>query len=124
MAHAGESASKTIGDMSVAAGHPLPGMLDMAVPLWILTIRKPDGSPPDDWSARILRVSEVLAECGEAVLYKVPVPGRTAAGFNALAEAIALLSFCSGGVAAFGRTWVASEVFPGKVRGLDKKSDG
>lgn len=78
--------------------------LDAAVPLWIESIRHTDGGPPLDFRDRINRIQDVMSETGEAILYRTK-PGETARAFNALAEGIAILSFCPGGVTCFGRTW-------------------
>ena len=82
--------------------HILPDMLEVAVPLWILRFNSAGGFPAD-YKQRLERISHVLQENGEAILYKVK--GKSAESFNALAEGIALLSFCPGGVECFGRRW-------------------
>lgn len=75
----------------------LTSSLEVAVPLWIETFKDYDW----DEFKRIVNDSEnVLSECAEAVLYRIE--GKSAKAFNALAKAIAVLSYCPGGVEIFG----------------------
>jgi hypothetical protein len=70
--------------------------LSVAVPFWIMEIKAAGG--PD--LSKTHDLSHLIAEHGDAILYRVP--GKTAAAFNALAEGVALLSFAPGGVSVFG----------------------
>jgi hypothetical protein len=86
-------------------GWALPMMLDATVPLWIETIKS---LTPEQRLERITELnSDGLDFClrMEYVLHKGPKEGDTAKAFNDLAKAIALLSFCPGGVHSFGRHW-------------------
>ena len=81
-------------------GGYLPIALSAAVPLWQLEFAELSNE----------RRQEKLAEASkddlclrlEYVLHQGPKPGDSARAFNDLAQAIALLSFCPGGVTAFG----------------------
>lgn len=82
----------------------LPMMLEVAVPLYVMELQ---ALPPNlrartiqEWAAAS---EEVLARNGEAILYRIK--DKTAESFNALARAIAALSFVPGGVEIFGRHW-------------------
>lgn len=73
--------------------------LAAAVPLWAAQFCKEPLREVLDPKV----IESVLARiqgAGEAILYRVP--GKTADGFNALAEGIARLAFMPGGVTAFG----------------------
>jgi hypothetical protein len=84
----------------------LPMALSAAVPLWIERLRLLSAEQ------RIARARE-LAEfmhspgIGESILFLIP--GKSALGFNALAEAIACLSFCPGGITLFGNHFQAND---------------
>ena len=82
--------------------HPLPMTLGIAVPLWAHKLHM---RPIEDIfnPAELNALAERLWIAGEAVIYRVE--GKTADGFNALAEIIARLAFCPGGVRAFGMHW-------------------
>lgn len=83
-------------------GHPLPMTLSMAVPLWAHKLSQ--RSIEDIFNRDELEALQTrLWEAGEAVIYRVE--GKTADGFNALAEIIARLAFCPGGVRCFGMHW-------------------
>lgn len=49
---------------------------------------------------QLTKLADRLWEVGEALIHRIP--GKTADGFNALAEIIARLAFCPGGVKTFG----------------------
>ena len=96
---------QAVAALNAAAGKfsgPLPAMLDTAVSLHILEYRQRGGPDEADW-AELPNIQTALSSAGEAIFHRVP--GKTAEGFNALARAIAFLSFCPGGVRAFGRQW-------------------
>jgi hypothetical protein len=78
----------------------LQSSLDVAVPLWV------DGCRAKDWTTlreRIRAIEDTFATSSEFVLFRSPKKGESAQAFNALAEAIAILSFVPGGVRTFGR---------------------
>lgn len=52
----------------------------------------------------------MIAEHGDNILYRAKRRGDTAAAFNALAEAIAILAFAPGGVTFLGEHYEAHEV--------------
>lgn len=76
--------------------------LDAAVPLWVL--RHKDKSF-EELQRRAQQASQIIAEHGDDILFRSARPGGSAYAFNALAEALAILSFMPGGVTAFGRHW-------------------
>ncbi len=71
--------------------------LSAAVPLWIFEIYERGGPTTDDWT-RLQRLGRRLAERGDQLLFRSARAGETAEVFNALAEALAILSFLPGGV--------------------------
>ena len=78
----------------------LQSSLEVAVPLWIECFKD------YEWEdlQRVMKESEdVLAECAEAVLYRIE--GKSAKAFNALAKAIAALSYVPEGIEIFGMKW-------------------
>lgn len=84
----------------IRRNHPLPTTLSAAVPLWAAQcLREPTLQAVMD-RIKNHRLEERFWEAGEAILYRVP--GKTADGFNCLAETIAILAFSPGGVRCFG----------------------
>jgi hypothetical protein len=81
-------------------GRHLPLMLQVAVPLWMVQFR--DAGP--ETRAEALRQLEKsdLGDRLDSELRKGPKPDDSARAFNDLCKAIALLSFCRGGVLVFG----------------------
>jgi hypothetical protein len=95
----------THGGRTMPVDSTLAVSLSGAVPLWAMKIRQ---EHPSDWDyikARAEACSQVIAEHGDNILFKSKKPGETARAFNALAEAIACLSFLPGGVTVFGQHW-------------------
>ena len=78
----------------------LRSSLEVAVPLWIEAFK---GYSWEQLQNILHESQQVLSEVGEAVLYRIE--GKTAKGFNALARAIAVLSFVPGGIEIFGMKW-------------------
>jgi len=78
--------------------------LDCAVPLWILRMQDQTW---DYIQERATNCSKVIAEKGDLILFRSTKKGETAEAFNCLAEGIACLAFCPGGVDLFGRHWEA-----------------
>ena len=74
--------------------------LDAAVPLWIEQFRK---LPEEEWQRMLDEINKDFSAQMEYVIHRKE--GETAQAFNDLARAIALLSFCPGGVTCFGRHW-------------------
>jgi hypothetical protein len=75
----------------------LPTALSAAVPLWIFDIYERGGPTTEDWM-RLQSLGRLLAERGDQLLFRGARAGETAEVFNALAEALAILSFLPGGV--------------------------
>ena len=69
--------------------------LSAAVPLWILKLKR---MPWAQVIEQRERSAQMIAEHGDNILYRAKKKGETAAAFNALAEALAMLAFCPGGV--------------------------
>ena len=74
--------------------------LDAAVPLWIEQFRK---LPEEEWQRMLDEINKDFSAKMEYVIHRKE--GETAQAFNDLARAIALLSFCPGGVTCFDRHW-------------------
>lgn len=55
------------------------------------------------------RLADVIAEHGDDLMFRSKRPGESARVFNAVADGLALLAFCPGGVHWRGRHWVAAE---------------
>lgn len=77
----------------------LQAALGAAVPLWVHELQL---TPLADLLARGPELAQVLAEKGDVILYRGKKKGESARAFNALAEAVAVLSFTPGGVTLFG----------------------
>jgi hypothetical protein len=89
--------------------NPLLGaMLALAVPLRIQELQARGGAQEQDltWARRW--AEEKLGPSGEALLYRITSPSARKAGtdtatmFNELVRAVAVLSFCPGGITIFG----------------------
>lgn len=82
----------------------LQASLAVAVPLWIEQFKH------EPWTrimARRETVVNIINADGDKILFRGKKAGETAAAFNALAQAIAILSFWPGGVKLFGGHWEA-----------------
>lgn len=90
--------------------------LQVAVPMWQEKLRRQAWS---DIAARMPELSNIIASKGDVILYRGKKRGETAAAFNALAEAVAAMSFVPGGVQVFGIRFVSvhPEV-PGQITGF------
>ena len=77
----------------------LQATLEIAVPLWIEKLKQ---QSPEYRLERAKAHVDTIASKGDIILYRSKKTGETAAAFNALAEAIAVLSFQPGGVTVFG----------------------
>lgn len=89
----------------MAEGDMLPIALGAAVPLWMLNFQD---VPYDDLQERFKELDKSnFCYRLEHVLHKGPKEGDSAKAFNDLAKSIAFMSFCPGGVSAFGNHWEA-----------------
>lgn len=82
----------------------LTSTLQLAVPMWIDRLR---GNPWEAIQERAKVCSQHIAEHGDLILFKGKKKGESAEAFNRLAEGIACLAFCPGGVKLFGSHWEA-----------------
>lgn len=87
----------------------LDAALEAAVPLRIAILGRLD---PAELSWRMRdagpRLADVIAAHGDDLLFRSKRKGESATTFNAVADGLALLAFCPGGVTWRGRTWVAT----------------
>jgi len=77
--------------------HLLAIALSAAVPLRIAEY-KARGGPGDDDFARVRASANTIAERADNLMYRGKKPGEAAQLFNTLADALAVLAFCPGGV--------------------------
>ena len=97
----------------------LKDLMSVAVFLHIEQIREHGGPSPDDMK-KAQETSDLLGERGEILLCGGGKPGERADQFNRTAHAIAVLSFCPGGVTLFGSTFdAASQLKNNKGKGSD-----
>ena len=82
----------------------LPNMLQMAVPLYVMRLKEKHGPDKDDMK-KAQDWSSVMGERGDILLCGGGKKGECAEMFNGTAFAIAVLSFCQGGVEVFGQHW-------------------
>lgn len=82
----------------------LPEMLAIAVPLYIQQLVEKGGPTGDDFK-EANKLSAVLGERGDVLLFGGGKKGEAAEMFNGVARAIACLSFVAGGVTLFGNHW-------------------
>ncbi len=78
--------------------------LQAAIPMWIERLRV---QPWETVQARAHEASTIVASQGDIIQFKSKEKGATARAFNALAEGLAALSFCPGGVKFLGDHWIA-----------------
>lgn len=78
--------------------------LDTAVPLRVLAIQEQGGPTQEDFK-RIQGHTHLLGERGNFLWMKSKKKGETAKIANAVADAIAVLSFAPGGIDLFNRHW-------------------
>lgn len=79
------------------------GLLELAVPAWIDRVRM---LSPAEQEARRAAAVELIAHGADALVRKAKA-GKAAAQFNAIAEGLALLALCPGGVTWCGMHWEA-----------------
>lgn len=80
-----------------AADSPLATAIGCAVPLRILEYQA-RGGPTDADRERVRGSAQIIAEQGDRLMYRGNAPGDAARLFNALADGLAVLAFCPGGV--------------------------
>lgn len=73
----------------------LTGMLAVAIPMWVEQLKK---RPFAELLARGGGLADIIATKGDVLQFGGGKKGETGAAFNALAEALAILSFFPGGV--------------------------
>ena len=78
--------------------------LDTSVPLRVLALQVKGGPTSEDFK-RVSEHSSLLGEHGDALMFKSKKKGFTAQVANAVADAIAVLSFVPGGIDLFDRHW-------------------
>ncbi|RLB91506.1 MAG: hypothetical protein DRH50_10965 [Deltaproteobacteria bacterium] len=78
--------------------------LDMSVPLRVMELKQRGGPAKDDFE-RVHSYLPLLGEEGNFLWMRSEKKGTTAKVANAVADAIAVLSFSPGGVTLFGRHW-------------------
>ena len=93
--------------------------LQTAVLLWHLELEAQEkGLGPELFAEelydRARRCGDYLAEYGDALMFLDKKRGRSAEAFNRLAEGIACLAFCPGGVTAFGTHWERQRTYQPK----------
>ena len=86
-------------------GHPLSGMLAVAVTLQLKEMED-RGGPTDREVKDAQAFGQILGENGDLLLFGGK-PGEAAALFNQLAHAVAVLAFCPGGITIFGQHYQA-----------------
>ena len=89
--------------------------LQLAIPLWIEELR---GRSWEHIESRAKMCSDVVAVHGDNLMFRSKKKGDSAEAFNRLAEGIACLAFCPGGVKIFGNHWEAclDEDVPGRSK--------
>ena len=85
----------------------LSAALSVAVPLHIYELRL-SGGPTDADIIACRAFADDLGSHGDVLLFGSKKKGETADLFNRLARAIAVLSFCPGGVHLFGEHWTST----------------
>ena len=76
--------------------------LEVAIPIWVNSLKH---LPWSYLAEQAGKCAGIVAEKGDILQYRSSVKGETAKAFNALAEGLAILSFCPGGVKFMGRHW-------------------
>lgn len=103
----------------------LADCLAAAVPLWVHELTQIRRALDDaaafgrELQTRAARCSRVVAEHGDALMFRVK--GTSAPAFNALAEGVACLSFCPGGVRVFGTRY--EMISSGVLRSTSERDD-
>jgi hypothetical protein len=96
----------------------LQEFLQMAVPLWIMRFK---GLPWEDLKQVMKESETVLEESGELATFAQFKQGQSAKAFNAIAKAIAALSFMPNGIEIFGRHFETK--YEGPEMGSSVKGD-
>lgn len=82
---------------TAVTAHPLRMAMQAAIPLWIMELQA-DGGPTQEEIAAQQATSDELGAHGDNLLYRSTKPGETARLFNLTAKAVAILSYCPGGI--------------------------
>lgn len=98
--------SQAVSALMPASGPLMAASLEVAVPLWQERVASLSA---DERLAKVGDISQMLAEKGDVLQYGGGKRGEAAACFNALAEGLAILSYCPGGVTFLGQHWEAAE---------------
>jgi len=85
--------------------------MSAAIPLWIMSLKEKGGPTNADFNES-KEAGELLAHKGDILLYKGGKKGETANIFNKTAKAIAVLSFCPGGITIFNQHY--ESIIPNK----------
>lgn len=80
--------------------------LSCAVPLWIERARRYTDA---EFKKRVELAGQKVAERGDIIQFRSRRAGQSAEAFNALAEGLALLAFCPGGVYFLGMHFEANK---------------
>jgi hypothetical protein len=68
---------------------------------------------------RAKAAADMIACHGDNIMYRGHKKGDTAKAFNALADGLAMLAFCPGGVKFMGQKWEANRMMSGAVEASD-----
>ena len=82
--------------------------MSCAVPLYIMQIKQKGGVSEEDFQ-KAKECSTLLASKGDVLQYGGGKKGEVADVFNKTAFAIAVLSFCPGGIKIFGQHYMSEE---------------
>lgn len=86
----------------------LVAALSVAVPLLIAEYRAgPGGGPSGRDRARVSATAGLISGSSDGMLFRGDKPGHAMKVFNAVADALAVLAFCPGGVSFAGEHWAA-----------------
>lgn len=89
-----------------AQDNPLATAMAAAVPLHIMRLQEKGGPDAADMK-KAQETSDMLGERGDVLLFGGGKKGETADLFNRTAHAVAVLTFCPGGVDLFGQHFEA-----------------
>lgn len=92
----------------MAPDNHLSTAMGAAVPLWIMQMQE-HGGPSEEDLKYAQETSSILGSEGDKLLFRGKKKGETARIFNRTAKAIAVLSFCPGGITIFGQHFEAKK---------------
>lgn len=88
--------------------HALADMLDLAVPLRILTLQARGGPTDTDWDlVQMYGVNSLMMDMGAAQFSGASDAMDTPTWFDCLTQSIAVMAFVPGGIKVFDRRYVA-----------------